>query len=406
MSAIATTAFVLTLAMSAATPQAGTYRVARDEAAIEQTEWGLFCGKAPAVARTPVGTQLQVQVSGTHWLATGAGRRFGSAQCEGTQSNLTEFHRGSEAGWSVFECRSPVTRGTEQSIHRYQTSEAGRIEFRTRGQNEFRKEGDLCRYTFQRITVLERVLDEATADTPRDAKTSAASCAQLGAPAKLAFAAPPSEISARKKRVCLTLEARDSDGCVLPLKRARVKYAVTPPTAGKVDKRGCFRPSRRLAAGTEFAVEASVWGLKASTTMRVRGKGEASSPSARRARERKKDSSPQDPRDESEDRDAASLPTRAGGESGATPPSEATAAAVNSPPSSPPGARPEAGGPAVSAVPAGLDDEAADDAPMGWLMIPLVAGLFACAGAYGWQRRRRLATLLDESGQDDDETSL
>ena len=143
---------LLALGLAAAVPPEGTYEIVRDQLQVERKVWGLFC-VAPEEGRAfSVGARVTLTCKGSEWHASGAGRRFGTATCEGENPTLKAVERRREGEWIVFTCQSQrVTRGTETTIHRLRAAPDGSFEWRTRGEHEFRKDGDLCLTRYERV---------------------------------------------------------------------------------------------------------------------------------------------------------------------------------------------------------------------------------------------------------------
>jgi hypothetical protein len=256
---------MLAVALAAGTPEAGSYRVTRDTASAQRQVWGLFCGKSEDQKQTSVGKKLNLTVKGEEWTAKGAGRKFGTATCEGTNPTLKAVDRKIEGGWIIFKCRSQrVTRGTESTEHRVRVNEDGTIEFRSKGQNEFRKDGDLCRSSFERTTVITPAFEkkeEAAPAPPADP------CASPGAAAKLVVSPRVFDVKVGGKAVCLDVNAQDANGC--PVKAEGASFAVDPAEAGTITDKGCYTPADSITEEEAVGIVVKLGAVEAAVSARV-----------------------------------------------------------------------------------------------------------------------------------------
>lgn len=256
---------VASLGLSAAAPSPGTYRVVRDVASTQWKQRGLFCGEGIEVRAESLGKTLTVTVDGEEWRAKGSGRSFGTATCEGTNGSLRPVSRVREGEWVVFECRSQrVTKGTENTKHRVRVTEAGALELYSEGLNEYRKDGDLCQSSWERVTLAVPVDVEQAAPA---ASEPADPCASPGAPAKLTLSPRVFDVKVGGAPVCLKLSAVDAKGCAVS--SAGAVFSVDPPELGRVSERGCFSPSSEIREEEAVGVVATLGALEAAVSARV-----------------------------------------------------------------------------------------------------------------------------------------
>lgn len=248
--------------LSAAAPAPGTYRVVRDQASTEWKQRGLFCGEGIEVRADSMGKTLTVSVDGGEWRAKGSGRSFGTATCEGTNSSLRPVSRVREGEWVAFECRSQrVTRGTEHTKHRVRVTESGALELQSEGLNEYRKDGDLCRSSWERVTVAVPVDVAPVAAEPADP------CSSPGVPAKLSLSPRVFDVKVGGAPVCLQVAAADGQGCAVSSEGAT--FAVDPPELGRVNAQGCFTPSSDIREEEAVGVVVKLGSLEAAASARV-----------------------------------------------------------------------------------------------------------------------------------------
>lgn len=257
---------VLAGLLAGAPPPAGTYRITRDQVSAQKKVWGLFCGRAPDQVERSLGATVTVSVEGEEWTAKGAGRRFGTATCEGTNPTLAPVDRRRDGEWIVFVCKSQrVTRGTEQTEHRVRVTEGGALEFRSKGENEFRKDGDLCRSSFERVTLAVPHEVKAAAKAPSAPPPDP--CATPAAPTELRLSPKVFDAKVGGKPVCLEAAAFDANACAAAAEG--LSFVVEPAGAGKVDAKGCFSPSASLKEEEAVAIIARLSGVEAVATARV-----------------------------------------------------------------------------------------------------------------------------------------
>lgn len=264
----------VTLALSAcaallllgAAPAPGTYRVVRDQASTQWKQRGLFCGEGIDVRAASLGKTLTVTVDGEEWRAKGSGRAFGTATCEGTNGSLRPVSRVREGEWVVFECRSQrVTKGTENTKHRVRVTESGALELHSEGLNEYRKDGDLCQSSWERVTIAVPVDVEAAAAAV--AAEPVDPCATPGAPAKLTLSPRVFDVKVGGEPVCVSLTAVDDKGCAVSSEGAT--FSVDPPDLGSVTAQGCFTPAKTIREEQAVGVVAKLGALEAAVSARV-----------------------------------------------------------------------------------------------------------------------------------------
>lgn len=248
-----------------AAPSPGTYKIVRDQATTQWKQRGLFCGEGIELRPPSHGKSVTVTVDGEEWRAKGSGRSFGTATCEGTNGTLKPVSRVRDGDWIAFECRSQrVTKGTENTKHRVRVQADGSLEFHSEGVNEYRKDGDLCQSSFQRVTVAVPV-DVAAAAVPAEAPQDP--CESPGAPSKLVLSPRVFDVKVGGKPVCLKVLVEDANGCALP--GEGVRFSVDPPELGAVSDEGCFSPSSDIREEEAVGVVAKLGAVEAAVSARV-----------------------------------------------------------------------------------------------------------------------------------------
>lgn len=258
---------VLLVALAAGTPEAGRYKIVRDTSSSQRQLWGLFCGKDDAEKKGATGKHVTLRVDGEEWKAAGAGRKFGTATCEGrTNPTLKPVERKVNNGVITFKCRSQrVTRGTESTTHTVRVLDNGAIEFKTTGQNEFRKEGDLCRSSFTRTTVAVPAFEATKESEPPPEPVDP--CEKPGAVAEVAVSPRVFDVKVGGKPVCLEVTSRDANEC--EVSGAGATFSVDPPEAGAIDDKGCFTPSDSIEEEEAIAIVVKVGGQEAAVSARI-----------------------------------------------------------------------------------------------------------------------------------------
>jgi hypothetical protein len=261
-------ALALVLALAAGTPEAGQYKIVRDSSSSQRKLWGLFCGKADAEQKSSVGKHVTVTLSGEEWKAKGAGRKFGTATCEGrTNPTLKPVDRKVKDGVISFNCRSQrVTRGTETTSHTVRVKDNGNIVFTTKGETEFRREGDLCRSTFERTTVAVPDFEkkQAAAEAPPEPVDP---CAKPGAVTALVVSPKVFDVKVGGEPVCLRVTGKDANSCAVPAEGAT--FTVDPAEAGAVSDEGCFTPSDSIKEEEAIAIVIDLKGVEAAVSARI-----------------------------------------------------------------------------------------------------------------------------------------
>lgn len=259
---------VVVALLTGAAPSPGTYQIVRDQASNQWKQRGLFCGEGVQVDATSNGKLVTVTVDGEEWRAKGSGRSFGTATCEGTNGSLTPVSRVQQGDWIVFECRSQrVTKGTENTKHRVRVTDNGALELESEGLNEYRKDGDLCQSSWERVTTAVPVDVESAEGAVLAPAEPKDPCARPGAASKLVLSPRVFDVKVGGEPVCVKVRAEDANGCPLP--SAKVVFSVDPPELGSVSDEGCFEPSSDIKEEEAVGVVAKLGALEAAVSARV-----------------------------------------------------------------------------------------------------------------------------------------
>ena len=248
--------------VAAGLPDPGVYGVQKDEITVSTKAWGVFCGVPKAFEKSTQGQTVTVAVSEDKWVATGAGRRFGSHVCEGQNLSLRVTETSSAGQNRTIKCESErVVQGTEISTHEIALDkDENQISFISKNLRSFRKSGALCELEVVRKTTLSLQkpealpLDEPISPpvpqptsppvAPESQKASGepskpeVSCNVVGEPSKLVFFGEPNPVLFRGEKKCFRVQAQDQKGCGVDW--ARIKWRVSPRKLGRVNKRGCL----------------------------------------------------------------------------------------------------------------------------------------------------------------------